>query len=102
MILHTTRSSITKCHTYDIVYVCNRSFYYYTCTGDVSLLGNGGGDQIQVGPSPFASVMGQAPLGLAAAVNGMSSHPALHYTCMVLCTFVYMCIKHTCAYIFHK
>ena len=27
--------------------------------------GNGGGDQVQIGPSPFTSVMGQASVGLA-------------------------------------
>ena len=39
------------------------------------MLGNGGGDQIQVGPSPFASVIGQAPVGVSAltAVNGKSN-----------------------------
>ena len=40
--------------------------------------GNGGGDQIQVGPSPFASVIGQASVGLVAAANGKHSQQA-HY-----------------------
>ena len=30
-------------------------------------LGNGGGDQVQIGPSPFTSVMGQPSIGF---VNG--------------------------------
>lgn len=39
--------------------------------------GNGGGDQIQVGPSPFASVIGQPSVGLVTAVNG--KHCEAHY-----------------------
>lgn len=51
------------------IYAYNRHEAY-----DIIVLmptGNGGGDQVQVGPSPFTSVMGQAPLSFTAATNGV-------------------------------
>ena len=45
-------------------------------------LGNGGGDQVQIGPSPFTSVMGQASVGLA---NGEHNQKYLSTQSQYLC-----------------